>query len=418
MVKDFTNSFSINPASRGKQYLILFILWPFLAMLIALANFNQKEARRVFYLFLIYYGLTIVIGTEGIDSFGYALKLKANSLRPFSDFFDIVGGIYAEDTSMDIVEPLISFIISRFTDNYRALFAAYAALFGFFYVRSIKLLYDRYQETRGLDSLIHLIFFSFVIPITYINGFRMWTAAWIFFYGAYHVILYRDIKFLIISLSASLVHFSFLSANIILIIYYFAGNRNMVYFPLVIASFVLPQLFFSTFQAISLRLGGGLQSRFESYSDEGYVIFRQEDVEQAAWFLKIGDSFVLYYLVFSIFIIQIVTRKMEKENTEKNLYSFSLLFLAFVNFGKSIPSFGGRFQIIFFLFATLYLFRHYCNVARKKINYSTLIGMLPMLLYTVVALRQGSETINAWLFSPILGLPLAVPGVTLYKLLF
>jgi hypothetical protein len=407
------------PVSNSKHYLLLFLLWPFLAFITALINYSQKESRKVVYLFLIYFGLTYVINAKVyFDAAGYAMQLKADAALPFSDFFKIVGGLYTTDTSVDIVGPLISFIVSRFTSDHRILFAVYAAVFGFFYLKNIDLLYNRYKENPGLNVLIHLAFFIVILPITAINGFRMWTAAWIFFFGAYHVILHRDARYLLIALGSSLVHWSFLSANIILIIYFFAGNRNFIYFPIAIASFVLPQFMAPVFQLISLRLGGALQGRFETYSSEDYIIVRQENFEQASWFLRIGNDLVFYYLLLAIIVIQLKSRSLMNEKAERNLFSFLLLFLSFVNFGKGIPSFGGRFQIIFFLFATLYVFLYLLKLPGNRINLLTVVGLFPMVLYAAIAFRQGSGSINAWIFTPGLGLPLFTPILSIADLIF
>lgn len=407
--------------SNSRNYFYLFLLWPFLAFITALTNFSQKESRIVVYLFLIYFGLTFVMGDLtgiGADSQRYAMQLKNNAELPFSEFFNIIGGIYNNDTSMDILEPFISFTISRFTDDYRILFAVYAAIFGFFYLKSINLLYERYRENPGWNDAIHLAFFTIIIPITYINGFRMYTAAWIFFYGAYHVILYHDARYLLIALASSFMHWSFLSANAILIIYFFAGNRNFIYLPVAIASFVLPGLLAPVFKSLSMALGGGVQSRFENYSNEEYLIARQADFEQSTWFLKIGNDLVFYYLLLAMIIIQLNSGSLMKEKAERNLFSFLLLFLSFVNFGGVIPSFGGRFKMLFFLFATLYIFLYCVKLPGSKINLLTLIGLIPMVLYAAIAFRMGSDSISAWIFTPGLGLPLLAPALSISDFLF
>jgi hypothetical protein len=418
MNKSFSNQAISFPASNSKHYLILFLLWPFLAFLLALKNYSQKESKKVVYIFLIYYGLTFVVGNIGADAERLALQLRHNADLPFSDFFKIVGGLYATDTSLDIVQPLISFIISRFTDYHGILFAVYAAIFGFFYLKSINLLFTRYIENTGWNALIHMAFFIFLLPITSINGFRMWTATWIFFYGAFHVILYRDARYLLIALSSSLVHFSFLSANVILIIYFLAGNRNFIYLPIVIVSFVLPKLFTPFFNSISIFLGGAFQQRYSMYSSEEYIIGRKMSFEQLSWFMKITYDLVFYYILLAIIFIQLKYGYLMKEKTNKNLLSFMLLFLSFVNFGKEIPSFGERFQIIFVLFGTLYVFLYFLKMPGNNINLLTLAGLFPMLLYTAVVFRQGSDSINAWIIAPVFGLPFFVPALSLADLLF
>ena len=76
--------------TNSKHYLYLFIVWPFLAFLVAIANYGKKEARMVVYFFLIYYGLTFVNTSEGVDAYRYILMLQDNTRLPFTDFFKVV----------------------------------------------------------------------------------------------------------------------------------------------------------------------------------------------------------------------------------------------------------------------------------------------------------------------------------------
>jgi len=389
-----------------------------MAFLAALSNYSRREARIVVYIYLVYFGLSFVVDEAGGDALRYATELEKNALLPFSDFFKIVGGIYSTDDSVDIYEPFVSFLVSRLTDDHRILFAVFAAVFGFFYLKSIGILYDLYRKNPGPDALIHLLFFCVILPITTINGVRMWTAAWIFFYGAIHVVWYRDVRFLILAFMASLVHFSFLSANVILLIYFIARNRNYIYLPMALVSFVLPQIISPFLQRLSLRLGGALQTRFEGYTNEGFISEKLERLEQKTWFVKIGNDLVFYYLVFAVIIMQILTRNKIRDEREKSLYSFLLLFISFVNFAAFIPTLGGRFKLVFFLFATTYLFILFLHMKRSRVSVITIVGLFPMLLYAAVAFRTGATNMNAWIFTPGLGVPLLMPAVSVAHLLF
>lgn len=413
-----TNKTISLPGANSKYYLILFIIWPFLAFITALFNYSKKEARNVVYLFLVYYGFSFVIANPYMDAARYALAFQENASLPFSEFFRVVGGLYTSNTSMDIVEPLISFTLSRFTSHSSVLFAGYAAIFGFFYLGSINYLYSRYQKNPGWDGIIFLLFFIFLCPITNINGFRMWTAAWIFFYASYHVVLYRNTKFIFLALFSSLVHFSFLAANAVLLLYFFLGNRNYIYIPLVLISFVLPQLIAPVFRSLAFRMGGGIQDRYEGYSSEGYITALQQSREQASWFMQIGNSMLFYFLILAIVYIKIYSGSLMKNEPEKNLFSFVLLLLAFVNFGRAVPSFGGRFQMVFWMFATFYVFLYSAKLSPGRIHFHTLVGLFPMLLFTAITFRNASASINAWLFSPGLGIPFLASGVSVAHLLF
>ena len=108
----------------------------------------------------------------------------------------------------------------------------------------------------------------------------------------------------------------------------------------------------------------------------------------------------------------------EKDGKMKNLYSFLLLFLAFVNFGKPIPTFGLRFQIVFMIFATLYLFLYYARIKTERIQVLILIGLLPMALKLALTFRLATHSISLFLFTPGLGLPLLAPAKSLYEILF
>jgi len=410
-------NFSPNEVSI-KNYLLLFVIWPFLALITALMNYSDKAAKKVVYIFLIYYGFSFFIGSDSLsDSARYSLSLKANAALPFKDFFKVIGGLNS-DTSIDIIDPLISFIVSRFTSHYSLLFAVYAAIFGFFYLKSFNLLFTRYKENPGWNALVHMIFFAAILPVTAINGFRMWTAVWIFFYGAYHVILYRDLRFLLITFFAPLVHWSFIVPNAILLLYLFIGNRNMVYFPVVLISFVLPRMMTQYFTLISLKLGGKIQNRYEMYSDTAYIAGVQDRAADLSWFMKIGGDLVFYYLLLGIFVARLKFKELEREKEADNLFSFLLVFLSFVNFGMGIPSLGARFRMVFFIFAILYIFLYLVKIPGKKINLLTTIGLFPMLLQTAIVFRQGSDSLNAWILAPGFGLPLFTSGFSLADLFF
>ncbi len=401
-----------------KGYLLLFVLWPFLALLFAIRDYGKRESKVVVYLFLIYYGFTFIIGSEGLDSAVYAAKLVDSAAHPMSDILKVVVGLYSTDSSLDVVIPFITFSISRFTVSHAYLFAAFAALFGYFYLKSIDLLHAQYIENPNNNALIHLAFFTFIIPIFFINGVRMWTAAWIFFYSAYHVVVNRDYKYILLAFSASLVHFSFLSASVILLVYAIAGNRNLIYVTLVVLSFILPGLLGPFIVRYAPLLGEGIQSSLAGYSSEGFIATTQEMREQSTWFMRLSQDFVMYYLCASVIIIRLLWGQMERPSIEKNLFSFCLLFFAFVNFGKVIPTFGNRFQLVFFLFATLYLFVYYIRRPEKNINLLVWFGLFPMILYVVIVLRQGAYTTSAWLISPFLGAPLIATDFSFYDLLF
>src|SRR5690606_24849084 len=126
-----------------------------------------------------------------------------------------ISGLY--ETSLDFVQPLINFIVSRFTDSHHVLFAVYALTFGYFWLKTIDFVNKRVQLGRNKLTIVYTIFLISLIPIFNINGFRMWTAAWIFIYGALHVVFNKDWRYLLVSLSDCTSHFSFLTVTLFLL---------------------------------------------------------------------------------------------------------------------------------------------------------------------------------------------------------
>ena len=70
--------------------LIVFLLWPFVALVVALRQFHKTDSRRIAYFFLIFYGLNFVIANFQNDASRYASELIITYNRPFSDFWTIL----------------------------------------------------------------------------------------------------------------------------------------------------------------------------------------------------------------------------------------------------------------------------------------------------------------------------------------
>ncbi len=399
-----------------RNFLILFLIWPFMSFVVAITNYKNREARPFVYIYIIYFGFTFYVGQTGMDSARYVDAFLYNATLPISDFFNALGGLYNENT-VDILEPLISFIVSRFTLNYSYLFASYAALFGIFYLKSIQILFKEYTRQPSYNALVYFIFFIFIIPVTSIFAPRMWIAAWMFFLGASQVVIYGKGKYLLVALSACLMHWSFILLNLVLLIYYFIGNLNKVYFPLVLLSFILPNILLPVFNWASLNTGTALQLRYSGYSSDHYIAYVQEAAEQLNWYVQLSRDLIYYYLLVGILLVFLTRKEFMKGGAEKNLFSFLLLLLSFVNFGSPFPDFG-RFRIVFMLFATFYMFLYFVKKEGSRISYFTYLGIIPMVLYVLVDFRIGSDVINAWILLPLFGVPFFIPGIPLSELLF
>lgn len=418
MDKTLSNKSVSLPASRGTSYLILFIIWPFLAFLVALADYSRKESRMVVYFFLIYFGLTFVSDSDIMDSYRYVETLRFYAKLPLKDIFKAVSGYYSYSAAVDFIEPLLTFLISRISKSHHIYFAVFAAFFGFIYLRSFNLLYDQYKESPNRNAWVFMAFTIVIIPITSLSVLRMWIAAWIFYFGTYHVLKFHKFKYVLLAMTACLMHWSFMSLSLILIAYYFAGNRNYIYTPLAIASFFIPQIISPLLELVATIFGGGIGARVEGYTSESHALIYQDWLSTNSWFLLLSHNLIWYFFIFAIVVIRVFKRDAVRGKLEENWYSFMLLLFTLVNLGRSIPDFGMRMQNIFILFASVYLFLYFKNLSEKRLRLLTYVGIFPLLLYTIIQFRIGADSINAWLFAPGLGVPLLDPGLALAELFF
>lgn len=405
-------------ASSGTSFFILFLIWPFLAFLIALTDYTRKESRAVVFFFLVYYGLTFVSDNILMDSYRYVETWQFYAGLPMKDIFRAISGYYFHSASVDFAAPLIAFLISRFTESHHVFFAAFAAIFAFFYLRSFNFLYDQYREKPNWNAWIFMTFSLVVIPITSLSVLRMWIAAWIFFYGTYQVLQTHKFKYVLLALSACLMHWSFMTLSVLLIGYYFAGNRRRLYTPLAIASFFVSQFLGPVLEFLALFFGGGIGARVEGYTSESHALVYQEWLASNSWFLILGQNLIWYFFIFAIVAIRVFRWDYMRGKLEENWYNFLLLLFTLVNLGHSIPDFGMRMQNIFILFASVYVFFYFKNLGEKKLKLLSYLSLFPLVLYLVIQFRMGMDSMNAWLFAPGFGIPLLDPGLSLTELLF
>lgn len=388
---------SVSQLNTGLMILV-FIVWPFLAFLLAVRNYAKPVNRRIILCFFVLFGFTF-IPKVGMDSSHYASELLINSQQPFSDFIEIASNLYDEGVP-DITKQFITFVVSRFTNSHHWLFATFALLFGYFYLKSITFFFKKYQVHKNSNARYFLLFLPWVLPIFAINGFRMWTATWIFFYGAINIIYYGRKKYILLCLFSTLVHVSFLSANAILLAWIIIGNRKLVWVPLAIGTFFVSELPFDTVQNYAQSIGGAIGQKIITYTTDYYVEGILESLSGAVWFIEWRGKLLLYF--FAILLVIYGLKIMKEKSTKpglQNLFYASLAFLSFSNVSSLMPS-GGRFRVIFFLLCCSFFIVYFSRYRQKQLLFLNYLGIAFLALYALVEFRIGSPNLNTFLFFP------------------
>lgn len=375
--------------------LLMFILWPFWGFIIACFNFRNTLSKTIIILFFILYGFTIVNDQIGFDLYTNSLAFKQFVAQPDSYFFELFTNLFKQDKNLDIFQRLLSFTVSRFTSDENILFALYSLVFGFLYIKGLSLLYKNERSNKLL--IIIYLFIVFTYPVTSIGNFRFFSAIWIFFIGAYHVLFEKSYKYLFVCFLAMLMHFGLGVANLLLLLYLLIGNKDIYYFVLVIASFIIPSFFDAYIVSFSNKLGSGFEDKANMYLNEDYVYAVKN--QSFVWFLTARQQFLNFYLFIVLSVSYYLKLKFSNIKLN-NFFQFSLLLLSFSNFTINVPSLGSRYMGIFQLFAFTFIYLFSLNIDKQKINFWIYLGLIPLALQIMIMLRFAADTINIWLLTP------------------
>ena len=380
------------PREKSISAYLLFLIWPFLSIIIAFYDYRQTWAKNIIWLFVTFYGYTMVISNEGMDANYY----RDNFVETTESDVTINGiNLYSENSQLDILQPLLNVVVSRFTDNYKILFAIYGLIFGFFFSRNLWMLLCRLKHPETTISIVLLITFSLINPIWNINGFRFWTAAQIFVYGILLYVLDGNRKGIYLVLTTFLVHFSFMFPITIMFIYLFAGNRLTTYFYFFLASLFISELNLEMVKTnLEQFLPTAFESKINSYTNESYLESKLASVDNSNWYVMLYIKTLRYSIyAFLIFIYYRGSNYIKTKSTLLSLFCFILLFFGIANIVSSIPSVG-RFITVSMSFSIVLIFLFIQTFEDKIMNYIVKISFPALFLYIIVTIRLGFNTIG------------------------
>jgi len=376
-----------------RNALFLFLILPVTGLINSLMNKDNEWAKNLFWFFCIFFGFTFVIAEEGgADSDRYAQLLlyfahsKMSLDELWRSFYSVTSGY------VDVVSPLITFLVSRVTDNASILFMIYGIIFGYFYSRNIWFILSRIEGK--LSWFVLLLFLSFALfnPIWNINGFRFWAAAQVFLYGTLPYLLDGKKKYLFWSFFAVFIHFSFIGVIGILGLFVAIRNRLNLFLVIFIITSFIREIDLQWMRTIFSFLPEFLYTKVFNYTNPDYAEERRFIEEELPWFItysSIAIRWVNYILVLAITLIDRQTFR--ERNDLKTLLCFALLVYSFSNLSSLVPS-GQRFIIVAntFMFASFILY--FATAAKEGSLLFVRIATIPLqLLYCLVAIRIGMD---------------------------
>lgn len=399
---------------------MFFLISPFLGFIQAFKYYKEDWAKNSVWLFVIFYGYTMY-RPEIMDCTRYVVNLINLYNKPLSwDVF--VANFYSDDSdNVDIYQPLITFLLSRVTKDGNILFAVFGFVYGYFFSRNIWLVLDLAKGTK-VNRTFWVIIIAFICVLGFwnLNGVRMFTAAHVFFYGAFQYLVNDKKKGIPIVLSTVLIHFSFvLPVSVFLLFILVKIPWRLLYF-LFIGSFFISSLNIASIRTkLESVAPAFLLPRVKSYTSDEYVEVVADLNESANWYVKYYTNSLMWILVI-LFTIIYFSKRNNFKNTGSfsNLFGFSLLILTAGNITSLLPS-GGRYVLIAQLFGVALIAYNY--VRFDDMLYSSWLKLLSPIFYffILVNLRISFDTISFMtIFSnPILAsiFDLQIPLINLFK---
>ncbi|MCS3050336.1 EpsG family protein [Parabacteroides johnsonii] len=401
--------------TKGNK-LILALLWPIAGLVSSLKHWREPWAKDVFWLVCIFLGAIQIYhpaGTilgDGSDAGRYVLELEWMHQSGLI-WETLAASFFTGDghASVDIFQPVLSFLVSRVTDNGHIFFCVLAMIYGFFYSRNIWYVLDRLPDKRMGWIWVMMAFYFLVCPIWQINGVRMWTALHIFVYGAMPYLIEGKRKSLIWCVVSLLVHFSFLYPLAVIILFHLVKNRNMsIFFAFYIFTLFVKTLDLSAISSLLTNILPGMyENRIESYVNENTMDKRLEAAEKLSWHVTFANNMLYWVIQFLIIYVYGKLKAYAKFDLDvNNLFKFALLIYGVSNILTFIPS-GVRFITVSQMFMIpVFMFVLTRYPRSNEYNFIEPIWGIFMLFVVIFNIRKGLGYYDFNLLTNILVAPI------------
>ncbi len=399
--------------TSGSAGYIVWLVLPFASLLYAINNYRAPWAKNILWLFIAFYGYTFVISNDQLDSNRYKLALLEMSQKSATSLTEFSFLLYGEDTDyVDILQPLLTFVVSRFTADSRILFTCFGLIFGFFYSRNVWFLFSKVGSRIKKEALPFLFLFTFVVSIWQLNGFRFATATHVFIYGLILLFKGRKNRGFLFCLASLFVHFSFILPVFILLLHRVIGNRLIVCFSFFFVSFFVLQVTPEVISGYTETLPIVFRERTENYTNADYIkgLVKVNKTTVVNWYVTWRMVGLIYVTNLLLAIMFFKYRKLlGQHHLAASLFCYSLLLFSVANILSTVPSVGIRFQLVSMeiLFGAIFFF-----VQANKQKLFPLWARVPLiavtLLYVVVEIRIGFSTMG---IMTIIGNPFIAPFV-------
>lgn len=379
---EIVNTWNVRPG-----IFLFWLFWPFGALVHALSHFKSTTTKMIVWLFCVYFGAAFVIPEDkpgAADSARYSRNLIIMHETPIT-LSELGESIYDPKTNVvDIYQPLITWIVAMFTDNPKWLFIIFSAVFGFFYVNNLWLVFEQIKRKPSWLSIVFLVAIALTIPIWYVNGVRMYTAAHIFLFGILSYFLKSNKKGLLWLLLSVFVHFSFIFPLAIFITYLVIPKSIILLFVFYIATSLVTELNLVEVRSSLSWMPKVFQPKIEGYTNQGFYELIKESSKTRSWHVVFSSN-AERWIIFVWLILIFFKRKVWIEHMPngKDVLAFTLYYSSWAQLASLIPS-GKRFFIISDFFVLFLI--SMILITQSKQSLASLVAKLtlPFLMFVLL----------------------------------
>lgn len=319
---------------------------PFAAFMVGLLHPRDPASKNLVWIFIIFYGAVFYVSeTTGGDSIKYYAQLKWMYDSGFT-LDDLLYLMYhGQGGYQDVYQPLITFLISRFTDQAWVLFGVFGILLGYVYSRNIWFLVERVGNRNSAVGIFLIVAFAMNASFAEgLNGVRFWTACHVFMYGVLFYLGSRELKYLLVALLTPLIHFSFIIPCALFLGFLLIRRYGTAIYVFFVASFLVSQLDLTIIKTAIQYLPLSFEDRSMNYLNMLDAPTRYGAGQQGPWFLRLNGQ------LSSVFAITVSTflfwkRFHRRRNAGSNIFMFGMLIYGATNIVSYVPS-AGRFFVV------------------------------------------------------------------------
>lgn len=387
--------------------LSLLTVSPLLAVVYAFRRLNTISSYCVLFLCSASFGaaFTVISGRSSIgNGVGYDGEFYRAKFESFvgTDLNTFLTGlrdfVLFDSVKKDYYFETLSFFVSRFTDNYHALFFVAALIFSYFSLKSLRYISSDENFKASLSSYI-LVYLFLINQIFNINGLRFWTAAWIAVFCILKLYRDNDRRFYLLVLATPFFHGSFWVFVSLVLFAKFLKSFDKFWLVVFFISFVISPLSLEIINFVKPFLPEVLEKMTKSYTSVAYI--ESKGQWSGFGFLSvIFDSIKSFYLALMVLVLYKHSNEIKEVGKTRNVYLFTIYWVGVFNFFMFIPSLGARFITIAYpLIAYLWL------VTFSGKRYNALLYVLPVaFLWEIISqliMYKNVTNIDFYIFSPL-----------------